>query len=1835
MDLSGYSLEKLRDDPLTTLFRACKAGEPAGSLMVMPASRSNDAAVNARFEHELALSDVLQPDWAYVPLSLRRHNDRTVLLFEDLGGKPLDQLAGGAMELQPFLELAIGISAAVGQMHAAGIVHRDLKPANLFRDSSGQVRIFGFGFASRLPRERQAPIAPEAIACTLAYVSPEQTGRINRSIDSRSDLYSLGVTLYELLVGALPFTATDPTEWVYCHVARLPPPPTLRLEGIPLTIERIILKLLEKNAEDRYQTAAGLEYDLRRCHAAVIERNRIEAFALGERDRPGRLQVPATLYGRSDEIAVLLAAFHDVADRGAFRLVLVSGHSGAGKSSIVNELSAPVHAAHGLFACGKFDQNKRDIPYQTLGSAIQSLVRELLTRDEAELERWRAALLGAVGSCGQLVVDLVPELELILGPQAPPPHLAAEDEKNRFFLILRNVICVFAQPQHPLVLFLDDLQWIDPATLALLERLAGDDIVPHLLLVGAFRSNEVTPWQGPGQTLARIGASVGEIPEVRLAPLAIADITQLVADTLRTTTERAAPLGAVVFGRSQGNPYFAIEFLTTLQTEGLIRYDQAAGDWRWSTEQIDAVASACSIADLIAGRLLRYPWPALTAIRTLACLGNSARTATLATVLDANEAEVDERLRVFVGDDLLHRTGQSYQFSHDGVQEAAYDLVPEAERAATHLRIGRMLAAAAEPRDLEDEIFEVVNHYNRGLLLVETRAEKDHLAQLNLLAGKRAKAATAYESALEYFATGCALLEPNSWASHYRLAFDLEFHQADCKFLVGDITFAETRLVALSQRVRGDADSVLIVGRQVMLYTYVGRIDRALDLSVSCLAQLGIELPTNPGKQDIEAEYHAIIARIGCRQVADLYDLPLISEPKWRDVMGLLCALLGPAGVLNGDLLDLVLLRIINISLDHGHSADSCHAYVNSGSRIFGWRLGSFQMARDFGDLAMRLMEERGLDRYAARVYAILSGSLGPWNIALRDCYHIALRAVEMPQERGGITYSGYAWVCGLTALLDSGKPLADVERLAGTALVFAERSKFALVIAFIETQLLYIRALRGTNDGIGLLATSAAEEDAIEARLAAAPHFLHALTRFRVRKLQQRYLAGAYDDCLQICAVVGGGVGASPVLDQSPVFEIVEYCFFAALARAAVLSRTADGLHEAQFAELRHGHSVLSEWAKRCPQNMLCRATLVGAEIARLEGRELEAHYLYEDAVRFAREQDFIQVEAIANELASRFHADRGFETIAEAYYRNARSCYARWGADAKVHALDAARPDLADPRSEAAGGSPWRNVDIGAVVAMHQAVSQEIVLDQVIERLMATVVAHAGAVRGLLLLSRNGDVSIAAEALPDLNGITIDLGGRAPTAEDLPRSVLNYVLRSHEAVMLDDAMQAGPYAHDPYVARVGARSLLCLPLVKQAKLVGVLYLENNLSTHVFTSDRLAVLQLIASQAAISIENAALFLDLQRTQDHARRTRDELRSSFDMIPALAWRASPDGAVEFANKQWHDYTGVSSKEAPRGTWMRAIHPEDLEKVNDKWRHLRAFRTSGEFEARMRRSDGVYRRFLVRSTPMRDDHGDIVNWHGTCTDIEDLKRAEQAQEALARVSRVTALGELTVSIAHEINQPLMAIVTNAAACCRWLSGDPANIAEARMAAERIIRDGHRAGDVVAGIRALAKKSAPEPAAFPINDAIQEVLVLTRNELDGKAIAAETDLPSLDRMALGDRVQIQQVILNLILNGIEAMSVTQLQPPVLRISARVVDEDWLQIDVADTGIGLDPNISNQIFEVFVTTKSDGIGIGLSICRSIVEAHRGRLWVSSNVPSGTVFHFTVPLAPDSADR
>jgi hypothetical protein len=780
-------------------------------LAVILASEHPTTALLDRLVHEYELREALGCRSAVRPRALVRKNGRAALLLDDPGGQPLDRQLVQSMELGKFLRLAIGLSTAVRDIHECGIIHKDIKPTNVLVDpTTDQVWLTGFGIASRLPRERQTPAPLEIITGTLAYMAPEQTGRMNRSIDSRSDLYALGVTLYQMLTGSLPFSAADPVEWVHCHTARKPMPPSKRRGGVPSPISAIILKLLAKTAEERYQTAAGLERDLQRCLAEWEARSRIDEFLLGRDDTPDRLLMPETLYGREREVEALRAALERVVKGGGPELILVSGYSGIGKSSVVHELHKALVPPRGLFASGKFDQYKRDIPYATLGQALQSVVRPLLGRGDIEFGSWRDALLEVLGPNGRLIIDLVTELRLVIGEQPPVPELAPQDAQRRFQLVFRRFIGVFARPEHPLVLFLDDVQWLDPATLDLLDDLLTRSDLRHLLLIGAYRDNEVDAAHPLIRKLEAIRNQGGKVEEITLAPLSHEHLGQLVAAALRCDATQAAPLTRLVQEKTGGNPFFAIQFLHALADERLLTFDHGASQWTWDLDRIRAKGYSENVVDLMVGKIARLPAKTQTALQQLACLGNAAETPLLALVLGTSEADVDAALWEAVRQELVDCLGGCYRFSHDRVQEAAYSLMPKALRADAHLGIGRLLAATIPEERRGEAVFDIVNQLNRGASRIGLPEEREQAAKLNLLAGKRARNSTAYASALNYLANGRALLPQDPWEQYYRLAFDLELYRAECEFLTGALTDADERLSALSGRAKNSMDSAAI-----------------------------------------------------------------------------------------------------------------------------------------------------------------------------------------------------------------------------------------------------------------------------------------------------------------------------------------------------------------------------------------------------------------------------------------------------------------------------------------------------------------------------------------------------------------------------------------------------------------------------------------------------------------------------------------------------------------------------------------------------------------------------------------------------------------------------------------------------------------------------------------------------------------------------------------------------------------------------------------------------------------------------------------------------------------
>ena len=757
---SGYTLEPLREGPDFTLYRGWRHGNPSPVLVVaLPAEQPSPQRLR-RLEHEYSLAKELDPAWAAKPLTLTRYGGRTILVLKDPGGEPLDLVferdQGRPLDLARFLHIAISLASALSQVHRHGLIHKDIKPGNVLVNEAGNVWLTGFGIASQLPHERQAPAPPEIIAGTLAYMAPEQTGRMNRSIDARSDLYCLGVTLYQMLSGRLPFTAADAMEWVHCHIARQPRPLD---ETIPAPLSAILMRLLAKTVEERYQTAAGLEADLRWCLAEWESQGHIDAFALGSHDVSNRLLIPEKLYGRELEIDALLAAFDRVVANGTAEFVLVSGYSGVGKSSVVNELHRVLVPPRGLFASGKFDQYKRDIPYTTLAQAFQALVRQILVKSEAEVDQWRGDLAEAVGPNGQLIVNLVPEVEFIIGKQPPVVQLPPQDAQNRFQMVFCRFLGVFARKEHPLALFLDDLQWLDTATLDLLEHLVTHSEVRHLLLVGAYRDNEVGPAHPLMRTLEAVRDAGARQHEIVLAPLGIDDVGRLVADALHYEPERSLPLAQLVHEKTGGNPFFAIQFFTALADEGLLTFDPVARAWQWDIDCIRARSYTDNVVDLMAGKLKRLSANTQEALKDLACLGNVGEIAALALVQGKTGDEIDGAFWEGLKAGLVYRLGNAYKFLHDRIQEAAYSLIPEASRTEAHLRIGRMLLAGMTADELVEHLFDVANQFNRGAALLIDQDEKARIATIDLRAGRKAKASTAYAPACVYFAAAMHLLD--------------------------------------------------------------------------------------------------------------------------------------------------------------------------------------------------------------------------------------------------------------------------------------------------------------------------------------------------------------------------------------------------------------------------------------------------------------------------------------------------------------------------------------------------------------------------------------------------------------------------------------------------------------------------------------------------------------------------------------------------------------------------------------------------------------------------------------------------------------------------------------------------------------------------------------------------------------------------------------------------------------------------------------------------------------------------------------------------------------------
>ncbi|XXX73144.1 AAA family ATPase [Sorangium sp. So ce134] len=1602
-------LEVLHTGADTILYRARRAED--GRPVVLKVLRRDHASPHAlgRLHHEHEVAKGLD-----VPVIVKAHaieafGDQVALVLEDFGGRSLDHLQGGPMPLERFFPLALRLSGALAELHRHHVIHRDIKPQNLlYNPDTGEVKITDLGIACPSPRGPEDLAHDALIAGTLAYMAPEQTGRMNRSIDERTDLYSLGVTFYEMLTGALPFQASDPVEWVYAHIALTPPPPHAIVPSIPPQLSAIVLKLLAKAAEERYQSALGLRHDLDRCFAELGSRGAVEAFPLGQRDASDRFQIPRRLYGREREVEALIAVFERVVAKGQPELVLVSGYSGVGKSSLVAELHRPVVRERGFFLSGKFEQLKRDVPYHAFLQAFRGLVQEILCVSEEELERWRRRLREALGASGGLLAGVLPELELLLGPQPPAPELPAVEARHRFHATLQRFVAACVDEEHPMVLFLDDLQWADAGSLQLLEQVVTYAGAEHLLLIGAFRDNEIGPAHPLALALADAQKRGALVTDIVLAPLSASDVAALVAGALHAPAEQVEPLAQLVHEKTGGNPFFAIQFLMELHQEGLIAFDAEAGAFRWDIAAIRDKGFSDNVVDLMVGKLKRLSAPAQDALKLAACLGSSLTLDTLAVVAKRPAAELFEALSEAAREGLILRRNGAYRFLHDRVQQAAQALIPAAQLAEVHLCIGRLLLEGRSAAGREETLFDIVGHLNRGAALIRSPAERAELAALNLRAGRRAKAAAAHETAASLFAAGAALLHEERWETRYELAYDLGLERAHAAYVTGSFDEAERLLSELTERARSRAERAAVVELAVALNATRGRPARAVEIGLSCLHAWDIEVSLPVTDAQAEEETEAVWKLLGDRPIEGLLDLPSMTHPELKIAMGVLRGVIIPAFFVDQNLHYLLVVRMVKLSLRHGNAESSAHAYA-AFARVLAPRFGRYEEAYLFGKLAYDLADRSPVLATKASVFTLLAQQVIFWTRHYRETFLYARLGFNAAVECGDWNNACYNCIWAAAFPLLCGEPLEDVLHRTEDRMGFVRRAGYTFVHGALLGIRYFIQALRGRPAHFSMLDGSELDQAGFEGwLLSGAAGSAHSI--YFGLKAQALFVLGSPAETL--------AASSRLVVDYDWRNDahalIVESFYYHALALARV---SEEPRPEELPRALLDCERQLGAWAGSCPPNFLHKHALIRAEIARLRGQEGEAIRLYEHAISSAREHGFVQHEAIACELAAAFYRARGLSCPADAYLQKARAAYFRWGAHAKVEQLDQRYPFLVERKPIAPTVTfavRAEQFDVLSVVKAAQSISGELKLPRLLEMLLRIVVEHAGAEEGYVLLVREDRLSTAA-AIAASGGAARLLDAGEAAAAALPRAILNYVRRSHERVLLDDAAARHPFAEDEYFTRKQPRSVLCLPIVRQARLLGLLYLENKLVAGAFTPARLSVLELLASQAAISLENAMLYSQVEQENAERRRAEQALKANqatlqaiVDNSAAAVYLKDREGRYVLANRQTCKAAGLPPREILGKTDVELFPGPTVETLQGNDRRVLDAGEPLECEEEVMLEDGLHT-FLSLKFPLGEGVMPGVMC-GISTDITERKRAEQAERFLAEAGRrLMALG----------------------------------------------------------------------------------------------------------------------------------------------------------------------------------------------------------------------------------
>ncbi|MEA5553757.1 AAA family ATPase [Anabaena cylindrica UHCC 0172] len=1930
-EISGYTItEQLYLGSRTAVYRAVQNNRQLPVVIKVLQRKYPTFGELVQFRNQYAIAKNLPIGGIIQPLSLEKFGNSYALVMADWGGVSLEKyIQQHQLDLTDKLAIALQITDILHELHSFRVIHKDIKPANiLIHPESKQVKLIDFSIASVLPKETQEIQNPNTLEGTLAYLAPEQTGRMNRGIDYRSDFYAFGVTLYQLFTGRLPFITEDPLELVHCHIAKIATPVHQVNTDVSKMLGAIVAKLMAKNAEDRYQSALGLKHDLDECLSQWKKTGSIAEFELGQRDLCDRFLIPEKLYGREEEVQILLDAFERVA-QGASEMMLVAGFSGIGKTAVVNEVHKPILKQRGYFIKGKFDQFNRNIPFSAFVQAFRDLMGQLLSESDTQIQEWKTQILAALGENAQVIVELIPELERIIGVQPTAPELSGTAAQNRFNLLFQRFIQVFTTLEHPLVMFLDDLQWADSASLNLIQVLMAEKQTGHLLLLGAYRDNEVFAAHPLLLTLNDIEKAGATIQTITLQPLSFNSLNHLVADTLHAPATVVQPLTELVMQKTKGNPFFVTQFLKVLHQDELITFDRNAGHWQCDIVQVQDAALTNDVVEFMALQLQKLPESTQHILKLAACVGAYFDLETLAISSEQPQTEVATSLwkalqeglilpqsdmyKFYLGEaqaeedqpqETLH-----YKFLHDRVQQAAYSLIPDEQKQATHLKIGQLLRHNASGQEQEERLFETVNHLNLGLALITERQAQEDLAELNLAAGRKAKLSTAYKTAISYLATGIDLLPDKAWESHYPLTLALHQEITEASYLNTDSEQMEQWAETVLTHARSLLDKITIYEVKIQACMAQNQQIEALQLAKEVLERLGVHLPEQPTHADIGQALQYTQELLDGKSINSLQTLPTMTAAEPKASMVILSSIITAAYHAAPDLLPLVIFAQINLSMQYGNAPESTYSYIMYGLMQI-VMLQDIDAGYRFGQFGMNLLQHFHNSKLTAKTILGFNVYLRYFKEPAQDTLNGFLQAYSCGLETGDLEYASLsllcydytAYFCGqeLSSLKQAMEDHRQVMQQFGQDIYFnIQGSYYHSVLNLLETKPEPDRLCSDLYD----------ENDMILLHREA--HQFLALFQLYFNKLILSYLFERYEQALENARITEQYLHAAAGLIHIPLFS-----FYDALVQLAIYPTVSQTEQTSILEQVTAHQKHLDQLAVHAPSNQSHRCALVAAEKCRVVGNTSQVIEMYDRAIAGAKENGFIQDEALANELAAKFYLNWGKEKVAAGYMQEAYYCYSRWGAKAKTDDLQQRYPHLLRPilqETEVSAGT-WNTLmtiasptiygsstqksssstsinqalDFAAILKASQALSSTIELDDLLHQLTQIILQNSGGDRCALILPNEvGEWQVRAIASLDKTQLCTEPLTNNP---NLPLKLIQYVKNTQKTVVIDELKTDLPVIDD-YLMERQPKSVLCLPLLNQGQLIGILYLKNHFTVGAFTSDRVEILNFLTTQAAISLENARLYQQSQQALMQLRDNETRFQNLAANIPGMVYQfcLAPDGStatpyVSFGCLDLYELDPNDVMTGKRSVYAMH-HPEDeaaiVQAMIESTQNLTPFIE----EWRIITPSGKVKWLQAAARPEKKTDGSVV-WDGIVLDVSDRKCAEaaviQKSQALEQTmqelqnahlqmvqsEKMASLGNLVAGVAHEINNPigfLNGSISNAKDNVQDLleyleayhqqqpPTDEVEELAQDIDLEFLLEDLPKLLDAMKGatdriknistsLRTFSRADTDYKVSANLHEGLDSTLLILKYRLKANehrpAIQITKDYGDLSTIECFPG-QLNQVFMNILANAIDVfdeMSQTQsfkeIEANPQQITIRThVELNQIHIRIRDNGKGMSSDVQAKIFDHLFTTKDvgKGTGLGLVIARQIVvEKHDGSLNVCSEPGQGTEFCISLPI-------